>query len=68
MLEVLDECMPPADQVLAISNFYPFTIAASYKRSNLSVIFHLLRQVPSLVSTSTITVDTTCNTAQNGKK
>ena len=67
VLEVLDECMPPADQVCTVSCLYPFMIAASHKRSNLSVIFHLLRQVPSLVSASTITV-VTSNSAQSGKK
>ena len=66
-LEVLDECIPPADQVCAESCVYPFMIAASYESSNLSVIFHLLRQVPSLVRASTITV-VTCNTTQSGKK
>ena len=66
-LKVLDECMPPADQACAESCLYPLMIAASYKRSNLSVIFHLLRQVPSLVSASTITA-VTCNSTQSGKK
>ena len=66
VLEVLDECMPPADQACVVSNLYPFMIAASYKSSNLSAIFHFLRQVPSLVSGSTITG--TSNTAQHDKK
>ena len=30
VLEVLDECIPPGDQACAISNLYPFMIAASY--------------------------------------
>ena len=54
VLGMLDECMPPADQACAVSNLYPFMIAASYKSSNLSAIYHVLRQAPSLVSATTI--------------
>ena len=67
VLEVLDECMPLVDQACAMSNLYPFMIAASYKSSNLSAIYHVVvRQVPSLVSASTIVA--AGNTAQNDKK
>ena len=66
VLEVLDECMPPADQACAESNLYPFMIAASYKSSNLSAIYHMLRQVPSLASASSIAA--TSYTTQSGKK
>ena len=41
---------PAADQVCAISNLYPFMIAASFNSSDVSVVYHLLRQVPSLVT------------------
>ena len=66
VLEVLDEPMPPADQACAESNLYPFMIAASYKNSNLSVIYRMLRQVPSLASASSIAA--TSYTTQSGKK
>ena len=49
MLELLDDCMPPLDQVYAVSNLY-FMIAASYNNADLSLVYHLLRQVPSLVN------------------
>ena len=49
VMEVLEACMPPADGLCAVSNLYPFVIAASYKRSDISVIYHLLRKAPSLV-------------------
>ena len=66
VLEVLDECMPPADKACAASNLYPFMIAASCKSSNLSAIYHMLRQVPSLASASSIVA--TSYTTQSGKK
>ena len=66
VLDMLDECMPPADQACTVSNLYPFMIAASYKHSNLSAIYHVLRQVPSLASASIIT--TTCKNTQSNKK
>ena len=46
---VIEACMPPADEVCAISNIHPFMIAASYKRSDISVIYQLLRKSPSFV-------------------
>ena len=46
VFELLDECIPLVDQVCTISHLYPFMIAASYKTSDLSAIYHLLRQVP----------------------
>ena len=49
VLKELEGCMPPADEVCVISNLYPFMIAASYKESDISVIYQLLRQVPSFV-------------------
>ena len=66
VLEVLDECMSPADQACAESNLYPFMIAASYKSSNLSAIYHMLRQVPSLASASSVAA--TSYTSQSRKK
>ena len=66
VLELFEDCMPLADQACAVSNLYPFMIAASYNSSHVSVIYHLLRQVPSLVSASAITA--TSNTTQSGKK
>ena len=50
VLELLDECMPPADQICAVSNLYPFLIAASYNNSCVSMIYHLFRQTPSFVN------------------
>ena len=52
VLEVLDECMPFVDRVCTVSNLYPFMIAASFKSSNVSVIYHLLRQMPSFANQS----------------
>ena len=42
-------------------------IAASYKSSNLSAIYHILRRVPSLESAAS-TITATSNTAHSGKK
>ena len=50
VLEVLEDYMPPADRICAVSNLYPFTIAASYESSNMSVVYQLLRQAPSFLS------------------
>ena len=66
VLQVLEECMPPADQACTVKNLYAFMIAASHKRSSLSAIYHVLRQMPSLVSVSIIAG--TSNTTQSGKK
>ena len=49
VLKALEACMHPVDQVCTISNLYPVMIAASLDRSDVSVIYHLLRQVPSLM-------------------
>ena len=46
----MQEHMPPADEVCAVCGLYPFVIAASYKESSLSVIYLLMRQVPSLIN------------------
>ena len=67
VLELLEDCMSLTDQACAVSNLYPFMIAASYNSSNVSVIYHLLWQVPSLVSVSAITV-TSNTTTKSGKK
>ena len=50
ILELLDECMPPVHQSCTVSNLYPFMIAASYESSHLSVIYHLIRQMPSFAN------------------
>ena len=51
VLELLDECMPPIDRVCTEANLHPFIIAASFKNSNVSVIYHFLRVgVPSYVN------------------
>jgi hypothetical protein len=52
VLELLEECMPPIDRVCTVVNLYPFIIAASFKNSNVSVIYHLLRQMPSFANCS----------------
>ena len=52
VLELLDDCMPFVDGVCTVSNLYPFMIAASFQRSNVSVIYYLLRQVLSIVNQS----------------
>ena len=49
VLELLDECMPLVHQSCILSNLYPFIIAASCKGSHVSVICHLIRQMPSFV-------------------
>ena len=43
--------MPPTNEVCVVRGLYPFMIAASasYKESPLSVVFVLLRQVPSQI-------------------
>ena len=50
VFELLDEYLPLVDQVCTISHLYPFIIAASYKTSDLSAIYHLLRQVPFFIN------------------
>ena len=58
VLKVIDECMPPVDQMCAAKNLYPFLIAASCKRSDVSVIYQLSRQaLPSLVDCVKYDVD-----------
>ena len=52
VLELLDECMPPVDRICGASNLHPFMIAASFKSSRVSVIYHLLRQMPSFANQS----------------
>ena len=47
VLKELKSCIPPADEVCAISNHYPFVLAASYRNSDISVIYQLLRLAPS---------------------
>ena len=47
VFKVIEACMLTADEVCARSNLYPFMIAASYNNSDLSVIYQLLRLVPS---------------------
>ena len=64
VFEVLDQCMPPADEICAASNLYPFLIAASYKNSCVSIIYHLLRQIPSFVNC----MKDESNVTQSGKK
>ena len=49
VMGVLEACMPPADRLCAVSNFHPFMIAASYKKSDMSVIYQLFRKSPYLV-------------------
>ena len=50
VMRVLEACMPPADRLFAVSNLHPFMIAACYKRSDISVIYHfLLCKAPFLV-------------------
>ena len=44
--KVFKVSMPPADEVCARSNLYPFMIAASYNHSDLSVVYQLLRLAP----------------------
>ena len=45
---------PSTDEACAqaISNLYPFIMAASYRNSDLSVIYQLLRQIPTLMNCS----------------
>ena len=64
VFEVLDQCMPPADEICAASKLYPFLIAASYKNSCVSIIYHLLRQIPSFVNC----MKDESNVTQSGKK
>ena len=50
VLELLDEFMDPVNQFCTVSNLYPFMIAASCENSNVSVMYHLLRQMPSFAN------------------
>ena len=50
VLELLEDCMPPAEEVCAVSNLYPFMIAASYKNSDLFMVYSLARQAPSFAN------------------
>ena len=47
VLEAFADCMAPLHRLCAVFNLYPFMIAASYESSDISVIYILLRQVPS---------------------
>ena len=62
VMKVLEACMPPADRLCVVSNLYPVMIAASFKMSDISVIYQLLRKSPSLVhcigNTCTASYDT----------
>ena len=69
VLKLLEDCMPrPADQVCAVSNMFPFMIAASYHRSNVCVIYHLLRLAPSFVNDVNYAVKTANYSMQRDKK
>lgn len=55
VFQAVVECLPPADQLFAASNLYPFIVGASCHNSTaLSVIYFLLRQVPSLISSTNV--------------
>ena len=48
------DCLPPSDKFLGTSagacrGFYPYALAASLPNSSVSIIYHLLRQDPSLL-------------------
>ena len=49
-MKALEDCMHHVDQECAIFNLYPFMIAASFNSSDVSVMYHLLHGVPSLVN------------------
>ena len=69
ILKWLEECLPPPDRLCTGSNLYPFMILASCKESDVSVIYHFLRQVPSFVnSTRHHAGHTRTHTASSGKK
>ena len=47
VMGVLEPCMPPADGLCMVSNLYPpLIIVALYKRSDISMIYHLLCKAP----------------------
>ena len=50
VFELLDEYIAPVNQFCTVSNLYPFMIAASCRNSEVSVIYHLLRQMPSFAN------------------
>ena len=69
ILKWLEECLPPPDRLCTGSNLYPFMILASCKESDVSVIYHFLRQVPSFVNpTHHHAGDTHTRTTSSGKK
>ena len=47
VIKVMQEHMPPANEVCYISCLHPFMIAASHKEGESIVVYLLLRQVPS---------------------
>ena len=69
ILKMLHECMPPVDKMWAVKNLYPFMIAASYKISDVSVIYQLSRQIlPSLVDCVKNHVDHDKHTSSSKKR
>ena len=50
VLKVLEDCLSPADRLIEVLNMYPFMLVASLKDSDISLIYQLMRKVPSLVS------------------
>ena len=50
MLEIVQEHMPPANEVCTVCGLYPFMIAASFKESPLSVVYVFLRQLLFLIN------------------
>ena len=61
--------MPPTDKVCAISNLYPFMIAASYKSSDLFMIYNLVRQFSSFANCiSQVSHTSSDSTIRTGKK
>ena len=50
VMKMLGDCLPPVARLCAVSNLYPCMIAVSYINSDVGVIYHLLRQVPSFMN------------------
>jgi hypothetical protein len=50
VFEIVTAILPPANEAFAGNGLYPFMVAASYPQSEISVIYHLLRQVPSMMN------------------
>ena len=48
------DILPPTNELFTENGLLPFMVAGSYPENDLSVIYHLLRQVPSIMSSTNL--------------